>query len=330
MSKKDTEFEDGTITVTYREDDGEVDRRRLAGIMGAATTATMVLLIVTLSLGMVGAAMGVGLGGFVANFDKVNTTSDASIYPVLGEQAACTQAPQLEATLAGTAEITSTSEGTPAVEFFKDLPLPSNLWYDGDFARITIAANGSDTSPIEAENLDLRLSALEANSLNLGDGNIAEFSTGNLGDSPEDSYERADALNESSSINATDTIGSGSFAGETEFGISAGSFEILGGTAAAHQVAFDSINLQDINLAVQIVNNTDNAVVSPSTPTESDCHALSDYAELNDQPYTGNQTDMTSTSEAGIQLDDETAVTEDDGKSPRSNNNTQSLPFSQP
>jgi len=53
MPKED---KNGTLVVTYREDEGEVDRRRLAGIMGAATTVMMLFLVIALSLGMVGAA----------------------------------------------------------------------------------------------------------------------------------------------------------------------------------------------------------------------------------------------------------------------------------
>jgi hypothetical protein len=321
MSKKDTDLkDDGTILVTYREDEGEVDRRRLAGIMGAATTAMMVLLVVTLSLGMVGAAMGVGLGGFVANFDKVETGGNASIYPVLGEQAACEQAPQLEAKLAGTANITSVNSSTPAVEFFKDLPLPGSQFYTGDYARVTIAGNEvNGTEAITASNLELRLTALEADVLDLGGGNIAEFSTDTAGDNPEDSYATAQALGNESNITADDSIGSGAFQGETEFGISSSSFAILNGTAAAHQVAFDGIKLGAVNLGVQVLNDSDNAVVDPSTPGDTDCTALSDYAELDDQPYTGENTNVTNTNGAGIALDGDTNVTTEDGDGPRSN-----------
>jgi len=319
MSKKDTDKVDGTLTVTYREDDGEVDRRRLAGIMGAATTAMMVLLIVTFSLGMVGAALGVGLGGFVADFDQVETTDNASIYPVLGEQAACEQAPQLEAKLAGTSNITSTNASTPAVEFFKDLPLPAGDFYSGDYARVTIAGNEVDGSPITAKNLELRLTALEADVLDLGEGNIAEFSTDTAGPNPEDSYATEQALGNESNITADSAVGSGDFQGETEFGIDASSFTIESGTAAAHQVAFDGITLGSVNLGVQILNDTDNAVVDPGTPGDTDCKALSDYAEFDDQPYTGENTNVTNTDGAGIALDDGTNVTNDDGDGPRSN-----------
>ena len=337
MSKKDTEFEDGTITVTYREDDGEVDRRRLAGIMGAATTAAMVLLIVTFSLGMVGAALGVGIGGFVANFDNVKTSGNASIYPVLGEQAACESAPQLEANLGGTAEITSTDSSQPAVEFFKDLPLPSPI-SDGDqFARITIAGNNDTNDPIEASNLALRLTALEAGVLALGNAtdydidqraSIAEFSSN--GDTAETAYaDNGTDVSDPSGypIDSDARINDSSFTDKTEFGISAKGFAIEDGTAAAHQVTFDGINIQSVNLAVQILNESNggqNAVVDPDTPSDGDCDSLVKHAALDHQPTNlGEDTNLTE-SNGGIQLNETTDVEVDSDNNPRSDNFTNS------
>jgi len=340
MSKKDTEFEDGTITVTYREDDGEVDRRRLAGIMGAATTAAMVLLIVTFSLGMVGAALGVGIGGFVANFDNVKTNGSASIYPVLGEQAACESAPQLEANLGGTANITSTSDSQPAVEFFKDLPLPGVFTGPNgnqEFARITIAGNNASGEAIQANNLALRLTALEAGVLALGDkaddsitqrASIAEFSSN--GDNPVNSYaDNGTNVSDPSGypIDSDARINDSSFTDKTEFGISAKGFAIEDGTAAAHQVTFDGINIQSVNLAVQILNESNggqNAVVDPDTPSDGDCDSLVKHAALDHQPTNlGEDTDLTESS-GGIQLNNTTDVEVDSDNNPRSDNFTNS------
>ena len=336
MSKKDTDIDNGTLTITYREDEGEVDRRRLAGIMGAATTAMMVLLIVTLSMGMVGAALGVGLGGFVANFDKVETNNSASIYPVLGSQGACANAPQLQAALNGDVQIYSNSTSTPAVEFFKDLPLPDAFFAANSFARITIAGNGTQDKPIQASNLDLRLTALEAGELALGDQargatigsdannvSIAEMRPNNARSGAAQAYaannSNATSANTGTPIAATTQLNESGFNDQTSFGISGEGFVVDQGTAAAHQVTFDGINLRDVQLAVQIIDgSTNNSVVNPSSLGSSDCTALSNYAELDDQPYMGEDTDLTDASEAGIQLDETTNVTEDEFSSPRS------------
>jgi hypothetical protein len=338
MSKKDTDINDnGTLTITYREDDGEVDRRRLAGIMGAATTAMMVLVIVTLSMGMVGAALGVGLGGFVANFDKVETNNSASIYPVLGSQGACANAPQLQAALNGDVQIYSNSSSTPAVEFFKDMPLPDAFFSANSFARVTIAGNGTTDTPIQASNLDLRLTALEAGELALGDQargatigsdaknvSIAEMYTNPS--SAADVYavnnSNATSANTGTPIAATTQLNESGFNDQTSFGISGEGFVVDQGSAAAHQVTFDGINLQDVQLAVQILNDTsstNNSVINPDSLSPGDCSALSAHAQLDDQPYMGEGTDLTNASEAGIQLDSDTNVTRDEFSSPRGN-----------
>ena len=90
-----TDEEKEKVTYTRPKDEGEVDSRRLAAVIGAAGTVATIALISMFSIGMVGAALGVGIGGFVANFEQVtyndSTTSgspNAQIYPVLGAQAA--------------------------------------------------------------------------------------------------------------------------------------------------------------------------------------------------------------------------------------------------
>ena len=64
-----------TIVLSYREEGG-IDRRRLSGILGASTTFLLLLLIIGLSLGAVGAA-GIGIGGFVVEFSDVSAPSGA-------------------------------------------------------------------------------------------------------------------------------------------------------------------------------------------------------------------------------------------------------------
>ena len=278
-----TDEEKEKVTYTRPKDEGEVDKRRFAGIMGVAGTVAMIALISFFSIGMVGAALGVGIGGFVANFEQVtyndSTTSgspNAQIYPVLGAQAACESAPQLEASLSGDAEISG------GVEFFKDLPLPSSAGFDTDsFARISIIGAAPSSNPITITDLDLRLTALESPELKLADANIREFA-------PSDYNNGTNSEGASYAPTGQGTVGSS--AGTTqsntpEFGINASSFVLpQGGTAAAHQVSFQSISLTNLDLAVNIINNSSPAtgptprVVDPGQRT---CGALGDESRSN-------------------------------------------------
>jgi hypothetical protein len=283
MSKRDTDS-NGTLVVTYREDEGEVDKRRLAGILGAATTVMMLLLVITLSLGMVGAAMGVGIGGFVANFGTVDADGGV-IYPVVGEQAACDNAPQLEASLSGTATVDR------YVEFYKDLPIPSDLSLNNqDHVRISILSNLS-SSNVTAQNLDLRLTALEAEDLVLGDNDtttpkatIQEFG-------PNQYNYTTSGTNEANASYAPTGAGqnalNGSPATQTpEFGINASTgFSLKNGTAAAHQVAFQQISLPQVDVAVNFINSSFNGDSNSGpasrviNPGERTCSALANASQ---------------------------------------------------
>jgi hypothetical protein len=245
-----TDEEQEKVTYTRPKDEGEVDSRRLAAVIGAAGTVATIALISMFSIGMVGAALGVGIGGFVANFDNVSyNASDAgqpadagaAIYPVLGSQPACENAPQITASLTGTSNLYG------GVEFFKDLPLPSDFTND-DFARISIVASAPDTaSGIEVSDLNLRLSALETKSLNLTGADIGE-----------NSYQNSSNNDLVDNSLASDAYGNGTGASGAEFAITADSFNLPnGGSAAAHQVSFQSISLQDLDLFVQILNSSD-------------------------------------------------------------------------
>ncbi len=251
--------------------EGDYSGKRLAGVMGMATTVLVIALVSFMSVGMVGAAMGVGIGGFVANFDDVEyTEGDAAIYPVLGAQAACDEAPQLEASLDGT----TTLDGD--VEFYKDLPLPDSFG-DNEIARIAIAAEAPEEG-IDVEDLDLRLTALEAESLELGDADIQEFSPEEYDDDATDEVEDSYAPS-----GEGDVSGEGTVENTPEFGIDASSFEVTQGTAAAHQVSLGSIDLQNLDLFVAIDDRSafDNPVDRAVEPTDRDCESLADESGVN-------------------------------------------------
>jgi len=259
MDKETKEF-------TRTSEESEVDKRRFAYVMGGASTAMIVALLTFFSIGMVGAALGVGIGGFVANFEEVSyTDGNAQVYPTLGTQAACDKAPQLEASLSGTTTITG------GVEFFKDLPLPSNFGTNFDFARITIIGNG--TGGITAQDLDLRLTALETANLSLSGADIQEFS-------PSEYDNGSDAESSYVPSGTTSVTNDTTVASETpEFGITADEFVLpQGGSAAAHQVSFASLDLEEVNLFVQILNSSNATSNGPTertvAPGSRDCDSL--------------------------------------------------------
>jgi hypothetical protein len=275
---------------------GRTSKRRLGAAMAVASTLSVVALVSFFSIGMVGAAMGVGFGGFVANFDSVNATSGGEIFPVLADQAACDNAPQLQAALDGTAELDD------GVEFFKDLPLPTGFG-DADFARVSIVASAG-ANPIQVEGLDLRLTALETDSLKLEDADVREYgpsdyNDGSAGVDADGSYIETDNgfhvdnsdgptvyNNSEDRVTNPDT----GVQSTTEFGINAsGGFSLENGTAAAHMVTFGSINLRDLDLFVQILDESANddtaangSLARVVNPTERTCEALADRSMAGD------------------------------------------------
>ena len=221
-----------------------------------------------MSVGMVaGAIVGPGMGGFVAEFGSVSySQGNAEIYPTLADHAACDNAPQLEVSLKGE----TTLNGN--VTFYKDLPLPSEFdsatGMSDAMARISIRGS-TPTDGATVDNLGLRLTALEAEEINLGGTNLREYGPNSYDDgSPNASF----APPGNGSLDPT-------AAPERvpEFGLDASFFNLPdGGTGAAHHVSLGSITLSDVNLYVLIDDKSDfaNPVENVVQPTERDCEAL--------------------------------------------------------
>lgn len=253
--------------------------------------------------------MGVGFGGFVANFDSVNADSGGEIFPVLADQAACDSAPQLQAALDGTTELDG------GVEFFKDLPLPGGFG-NADLARVSIVASAG-ANPIQVEGLDLRLTALEADSLTLDGADIREYGPsdyddGSAGVDADGSYidtnngfhvDEADSPTVYNNSNGRVTNPGTGVQSTTEFGINAsGGFALQNGTAAAHMVTFGSISLTDLDLFVQILDESANSDTTANgslarvvNPTERTCEALAERSTAGDVRTNG-------TSDGGTRL----------------------------
>ncbi len=266
-----------TIEITYRDDVGETDGRSFAKWMGIGATAMTLLLVTVLSVGMLSAALGVGIGGFIASFGEVNAEldgDDGALYPVLGEQPACDEAPQLMAYFPGTAEVDQ------HVAFYKDLPLPDT--FNVDVARINIVSD--DPQDLELEDLDLRLSALNASALILDASNsvdpdadveISEFS--DFGDETGDAYDSYGVDG-----GEVQTLAGDELADNVEFGISipeGSNVTIDDGLAAAHHVAFSSATLNNLDIFITMGDDGDfEAEGTPAQrhvdPADRTCDAL--------------------------------------------------------
>ena len=250
---------------SYEHPPGSVSRRRFAAVFGVASTLVVVAGVAFFGVGMVlGASLGPGMGGFVAQFDNVSyTQGDADIYPVLGAHAACDNAPQLEVDLGGTTYLDG------GVTFYKDLPLPDSSFSPDQMARISIVANsGGDRT--EVTDLNLRLTALAADEIELGQTEIREFGP--------NQYEDNGDANDSFAPTGDGTLDPTADASRVpEFGIDAKTFVLPnGGAAAAHQVSLGSISLQNVDLFVAIDERSDLASPAPRVvePDNRTCDSL--------------------------------------------------------
>ncbi len=243
---------------------GSVSRKRFAAVFGAASTVVVIAGVSFFSIGMVlGASLGPGLGGFVAQFDNVSYTQNkADIYPVVAPHPACENAPQLEANLEGKTYLNGN------VTFYKDMPLPDSFG-PNQIARISIVAD-SGTSRIEVTDLNLRLTALNAENISLGNTTLREFGP--------NQYEDTGDPNESFAPVGNASLNPNSDASRVpEYGIDAETFVLPdGGVAAANQVTLDSISLRNLDLFVVIDNESDLSNPAPRVvePNNRTCSSL--------------------------------------------------------
>jgi hypothetical protein len=246
---------------------GKVSRKRFAVVFGTASAIMVISLSTFLGVSMVaGAMLGPGMGGFVAEFGEITyNEGDAEIYPVLAAHSACDNAPQLEASLKGQTRL----DGN--VTFYKDLPLPSSDFAPNQMARVGINAQ-APPSGISVQDLDLRLTALKAEEINLGTTEVREFGSGTQYGYNDGTQNASFAPSGSGSLNTSDDSSL-----VPEFGLDAGLFTLPGGgTAAAHQISFGNIELNTVDLYVAIDEKSDfsNPIERVVEPDNRTCSAL--------------------------------------------------------
>jgi hypothetical protein len=252
----------------YEHPPGSVSRKRFAAVFGAASTVVVLAGVSFFSIGMVlGASLGPGLGGFVADFDNVSYTQDkADIYPVVAPHPACEDAPQLEADLEGKTYLKGD------VTFYKDMPLPDSFG-PNRIARISIVAD-SGTSRIEVTDLNLRLTALNAENISLGNTTLREFGP--------NQYDTGDANDSFAPVGNASLNPNSDASRVPEYGIDAETFVLPdGGVAAAHQVTLGSINLRNLDLFVAISDedNLSNPAPRVVEPNNRTCSSLAESTQ---------------------------------------------------
>jgi len=282
-----------TVILEYQKDEPETDRRRLVGVIGAASTLLVLILIVALFLGSLG-ALGIGIGGFLATFGVVDADAGGVIYPTLEEQGQCEKAPQLMASL----------DGEVAVQnhfgIQKDIPIPGSPM-GIDSTRIDIITEIGENASVLVEDLDLRLIALNAESTVFGNGSLTEFTpdrNNKLQPKPNDSYAPTDAGISPGNLSSF----------STEFGVDvADGFELHQGRVLAYQIAFGNIEITSATPAITLKgiseeNSTASKRVScdklgPET-RERKSDVLVDFTE--EKPYVGDRTDVTKAAKRGF------------------------------
>ena len=268
MSRKEPD----NVVLTYREE-GTIDRRRLSGTLGAATTLLMLLLIVALSIGAIGAA-GVGIGGFVVEFSDVTAPSGA-VYPALAEQSECGNAPQLTAVLEGEAVIQDHFRVT------KGIPIPGNV-VDG--VSVDVISEAGNNTTISAEDIELRLAHLQASEISLQNASITEYNVETPpGENPSPVHSYADAADPNSTN--PDMV-------DTEFGVDApGGFALRNGRAVVYHIAFGNLDIAGLGVTGSLADSRNLTLAGSAS---NDCDEIFQQRiaeEFGDASNTTNGTD---------------------------------------
>ncbi len=248
---------------------GSVHRDQFTGTL--AVSAVFLAIIVSMGLltgPALGSIYGGGTGGFVAEFGTVEA-GEGTIFPVIDEHPACENLPQLKAVIDGDVEIGD------HVRFYKDLPTPGDFT-DADIVRLAIESEIPDGELAFVNDLDLRMTALEAEYIELGEEGgepvvLREFGPdtweGTSGEGDEH-----DRFSQAREVGFDDA--------DYEFGLGAegdDNFFIDRGVAVAHSVAVSELSLPDLQTAILIGAEDDFDAPDPRVVDSDD--ACEDLAE---------------------------------------------------
>ncbi|MFP4632179.1 MAG: hypothetical protein ACOCT0_05610 [Halobacteriota archaeon] len=253
---------DGTMEVTIRDSEGRLSRRGFFRTLALSSTLMVVVLVASLTLGLVGSVLGAGLGGFVASFGHVDATgAPANIDPVLADAEECPEAPQMETRLEGTATI---SEG---LTIYKDLPLPGDNLTGDNVLRFDVSSADQDINITE---LGMRMTAFNSETVEFREATVGERTVEGDGVGP---------VWRNSTVDATGDVGPDNESrGEFSIGADDGAV-IVNGTAMAYMVAFSSIDVPAMTPGMTVVNRSMFEEMPAANPMEMDevtCGALAD------------------------------------------------------
>ena len=247
-------------------------RGLLIGSMTASTVMAVVMVFIAVSGGLAAQALiGVaGVGGFAAEIQEVDNADNRAIYPALGPTAACDSdvdvnegpadggldtgsgvaLPQLRAEI-GNLSIPSGQ----ALILTKDINLPDTFLTDLQTFRVSVKQNASKGGNVAINDAILYLTGLKADQISIQNAQIREFFSENA------SASFFSGGNQKAVIN--NNARPGEFAIQNRPGSTANA-QIINASARAHFVAFDQLDIENIQIQTKYgtVNDELNDVIS--------------------------------------------------------------------
>jgi hypothetical protein len=259
-------------------------RGLLIGSMTASTVMAVVMVFIAVSGGLAAQALiGVaGVGGFAAEIQEVDNADNIAIYPALGPTAACDSdvdfnegpadggldtgsgvaLPQLRAEIGNL----SIPPGQ-ALILTKDINLPDTFLTDLQTFRVSVKQNASKGGNVNINDAILYLTGLKADQISIQNAQIREFFSENA------SASFFSGGNQKAVIN--DNARPGEFAIQNRPQSNANA-QIINASARAHFVAFDQLDIENIQIQTKYGTVSDplNDVVSINST--SGCPAKTD------------------------------------------------------
>ncbi len=255
----------GKVEMSIRDTEGGMSRRSFFRVLAFSSTLLVLILIAVLSMGMFGTVLGAGLGGFVTSFGHVDATGGTmNLDPALGDQQECPEAPQMQATMTGTATV---SEG---LTIYKDLPLPASNYTADTIVRVDVSTGDGE---LDVDDLGMRMTAFNSQMLTLQDTSLGETSNVSTEDGAEGLW--VDGL-----TGVGDALGNSTGGGEFKVTAEDGAV-ITNGTAVTYMVAFSSVDVPALSPGVQLVNTTkfdELPAVNPLDVDEMTCQAIANMS----------------------------------------------------
>ena len=259
-------------------------KRILFGSVTASFVMAGFMVFIAVSGGLAAQALiGVsGIGGFAAQIEKVENAENIAIYPALGPTATCNSdldfnqgysnktdneisdavaVPQLRAEIGGL----NIPDGQ-ALTLTKDINLPDTFLNNLQTFRVQVKQNASKGGTVDINDAILYLTGLKADEISIQQAQIREFFSPNASASFFSGGQLKSVINNSARP--------GEFAIQNRPGSTANA-EITNASARAHFVAFDKLDIQNIEIQTQYGTASDPLEDVVSVDTTTGCPANS-------------------------------------------------------